>query len=114
MPRLFIYSLRSKDSEYAELSIDLGLNVINETREAFQLQLPTGTETIKKFEYLNKSKVFDNGKVFFLVCTKSVNREYAFDILLDYAVKKIDTRISHLEALKNNYKSQLRQLKKVA
>lgn len=105
----FVYSLRNyKGSPILDYSI--GLKVIAESPTEIQIKLSDEKITlIKKAEYLNyagtrRFRVFDNGDVFFLICAKGVNKDYAFKVLLDYACSKIETRINHLETLKQSYK----------
>lgn len=102
-----IYSLRDINGE-TKLSIDLGANIIFENTKSLQLQLPSGIETLNKYEWVNKDRIFESGKYFFLVCTKQRSRDYVFDYLLKYAISKIDTRINYLDSLKSNYKKLLK------
>ncbi|MDR3551265.1 MAG: hypothetical protein P4L31_07670 [Candidatus Babeliales bacterium] len=105
----FVYSLRTyKDRPI--LDYGLGLKVVEETPAEIKINLSGEiVTTIKKAEYLNypgtrKFRVYDTGSIFFLICSKGVNSDYAFKVLLDYACSKIETRISHLETLKSSYK----------
>lgn len=104
--RTIIYSLRSLDKK-SVLSIDLTQHVISEDNQTIQLKLPSGETTLKKWDYINKPKIYDDGKVFFMVCNKQVKREYVFKELLKYALNKIDTRIDFLTSLRHLYQQEL-------
>lgn len=111
--RAILYSLREIEGKTI-LSIDLGGNIISENTEQIQLLLPQGPATLPKAMYMNKDRIFDNGKVFFYVCSKQVDRDYIFNRLLEYASKKLDTRIAHLQALKERFLSERKKLKVAA
>lgn len=105
--RVFIYSLRTLSGRPV-LDYSLGLHVSYPNQYQISIQLPTGLVTLNKSEYLNKMKIYDDGvKIFFYVCTKKVSAKFVFKKLLEYSVFKIDNRIEHLQALKNDYEKVL-------
>lgn len=101
-----IYSLRSVNDK-SQLSIDLTGLIVDENNQTIQLNLPSGITNIRKYEYLNKMRVYDDGKVFFLICTKHVSRESALKKLLQYAIDKVDQRIGFLNELKGKYQNEM-------
>lgn len=113
MPLLstYLYSLKEDQTGKISLSIDLGKFIENDIGDAIQLILPQGPATIPKGLYLNKDKIWDNGKCFFFVCSKQVNRQYIFQKLLQYRLTKFETYISYFEAKRNEYKKELNSLK---
>lgn len=104
--RTFIYSLKNDLNGQPILSIDLMHTILFENNHLLELTLPEGRTALNKYEYVNTFKVYDNGKVFFFVCNKQVDRDFVFDKLLDYDCTKIDTRIVYLEGLKQFYKAK--------
>lgn len=112
MPLLstILYSLRERDGQI-ELSIDLGKFIEDDIGDTIQLYLPQGPATIPKGLYLNKNKIWDNGKVFFYVCDKKMSREQVLERLLKYRLTKFETYISYFEAKRNDYKKELNSLK---
>lgn len=99
----FIYSLRTRDG-LPELDYSLGLKIEFENPQEIHIQLSTGIVILKKWDYLNKDRIFDNGKEFFMIATKKVKASYIFSFLLEYACSKLDNRIGKLETLKQQYK----------
>lgn len=100
--RTFLYSLRTIDDK-PTLCIDLMAKILSENSTSLELQLPNQLIKINKYEFLNKDRIFDNGTVFFYVCSKAVSREYIFRKLMNYAINKLEGRISHLQSLKQSY-----------
>lgn len=110
--RSYIYSLKTvKDTPV--LCIDLGLNIEFEDTKLLEIKIGDELVTLNKFEFMNKPKVVDKGGSFFIVASKAMAREWAFDILMKYAINKLDTRISYLETLKNQYKKILTENKQL-
>lgn len=104
-----LYSLLDNDGK-VELNIGLTSYLTdfnNHHKPSLEIELPSGFVVLKKSEYLNKGKVYDNSKVFFIVATKSLCQKQAKRLLLQHACNKIDTRLAHLQSLKSNYKKLL-------
>lgn len=64
-----------------------------------QINLPSGSITLNKVEYLNNGKVFYNGKVFFIVATKWMSKKYALRLLLEFACVRCELRLSTYKKL---------------
>lgn len=75
----------------------------NHHKSTLEITLPTGLITLSKSEYLNTGKVYDSGKVFFIVATKSFCSKQIKKLLLQYACDKIDVRVERLKSLKMQY-----------
>jgi hypothetical protein len=97
-----LYSLRNINGK-PTLDFSLGLKIINETTEKIELQLSSGIVTLQKRIYLNTFKIWDNGEVYFFVCTKAPAQSYVFKKLLEYSITKIDNRVEKLNSLKADY-----------
>lgn len=105
--RTLLYSLRTVNDKPI-LSIDLTGKIISEHTDLLIVNLPTGVSEIKKHDYLNKMRIYTvDEKLFFLICTKSVSRESAFNCLMRHAIGKIESRVKVLEALKKEYQLQV-------
>lgn len=102
----YILSLRTVNDKPI-LNYNLGLCIVNEDNQEVQIKLSDRIVSLKKYDYLNKDKIFDDGKQFFILVNKQLSKKYAFDLLMKYAMNKIDSRIEHLKALKMNYQKQL-------
>lgn len=103
------YCLKTDKNGLPQLSYDIGNKILFEDKDQIKIELSNDTITLNKSFYLNtpyrkKIAIYDDGKVFFALCDKHVNRDYIFKELINYACKKIETRISHLETLKHSYK----------
>lgn len=108
--RSIIYSLREVNNKII-LSIDLTGNLIAENSTEYHLKLSTGALTLNKWDYLNKFKIFDDGKNFFCICNKQVDREYVFKKLLEYRINKFETYKIHFDAKISEYRRELNSLK---
>lgn len=111
--RVILYRLQSDKN--GKTILDCSLNseeiLISNTLENVIIRLDEKLYTIPKAVYMNK-RIWDNGKTFFyMVDPKRVNEDYVFNLLLDYAEAKIDTRISHLQIVKEQFKKERKQLK---
>jgi len=60
---------------------------------------------------MNTMKVYDTGREYFIVANKQVNTNYIFEVLMRYAMQKIDTRIDFLQTIKLNYQKELNAVK---
>ncbi len=100
-----VYSLRTLNG-LPGLDYSLGLKM-TETNTHVQVPLSTGIVILKKFDYLNKDRIYDDGKTFFMIATKKVKADYIFRFLLQYSLSKIDNRIGKLETVKEQYKQIL-------
>ena len=107
--RSIIYSLREHNGKTI-LSIDLTGKLVENNHQLF-LELPTGKHTLNKYDYLNKDRIFDDGKHFMYICSKAVDRDYIFEKLLHYAVNKLNTRISYLETYRERLRHELNDVK---
>jgi hypothetical protein len=107
--RIMLYNLLDTNGK---VSLNIGLSGClvgfdNHHSSVLEIDLPTGLITLNKYEYLNTGKVYDSGKVFFIVATKSFSAKQIKRLLLQHACNKIDSRLAHLESLKLNYKKLL-------
>ena len=106
MYRLFIYSLRDVNGK-SVLSIDLGGKIISNNLETFQIELTTGTHTLRIKDWLNNDRIFDDGKVSFLVCSKNRDRVHVFKVLMKYAIGKLKTRRENIDAYIQKFEKEL-------
>lgn len=102
------YSLKTGNTGLPQLSYDIGNKILFEDISTIKIELPNEIVTLKKSYYLNtpyrkKIVIYDNSKVFFAICSKHVNTDYIFKELLNYAINKLEGRISHLQSLKQSY-----------
>lgn len=108
--RILLYNLRSKKNGESEIRIDLTnclTDFNNHQTDTLEIKLPSGTIRLFKWAYLNKPKVYDDGKVFFIVANKQLSTDYAFEILMKYAIQKIDFRIESLNKAKEKYQKEI-------
>lgn len=106
--RNIIYSLKNDLNDKVILSIDLTARILSEDTDRIIVDLPTGTSSISKAQYLNRMRVYTvDEKLFFLICDKKVSRESAFEVLMNHAIGKIDIRLEKLQTLKTEYSRQL-------
>lgn len=108
--RIMLLSLRTLKDGKSDLNFNLTQCIddfFNHQSDTLQIKLPSGELRINKWAYLNKGKIYDTGKEFFLVANKQFNQDYAFKLLMEYAILKLDTRIEHLKATKNKYEMEL-------
>ena len=86
-------------------------NFDNHQTNTLEINLPSGTVHLNKWEYLNTSKIYQdakNPKCFFIVALyKKLKPDYAFDVLMAYSIQKIDSRISEL---KTHFESRIDKL----
>lgn len=105
--RTIVYNLRTVNDKPI-LSIDLTGKIIDENSSEIVISLPTGTSTIRKAQYLNNMKIYEvDEKLFFIICSKAVSRKYAFNVLMNHAIGKIERRVEKLQLLKTQYSNQL-------
>ena len=102
-----LYSLKTDLKGKSILSFDLGLCIVDEKISELTIKINEREYTLQKREWLNTMKIWDDGKTFFLVCSKHVNQKYAFDILMKHAINKIDKRIESLLNVKEKYQREL-------
>lgn len=100
MRRLRLYSLKSINDR-SELSFDLTGLIVTENYYSCQIQLPSGLIFLNFKDYLNKMKVYDDGNVFFILCTKVVDLDYAKDFLMKYALQRVDKSIENFSTRLN-------------
>lgn len=110
MSQSIIYNLRELNNRTI-LSIDLTGKIVSENPENIVININNKLLTIQKARYLNTMKIIDDGKIFFIVCNKQVDRAYALKVLLEYAVRKIDSRIDFITTLRQQFVKELSQLK---
>lgn len=112
--RVILYSLRS-DSKTGKTQLDYSLNsdgiVIENTLQKLVVKLDGKLFTIEKPKWVNTMRVYDVGSQFFIICSKQISTNYAFEALMKYALSKIDTRIQFLETMKQTYIKELNSLK---
>lgn len=99
------------------LSLDLTLNIVEETNYRLKIKIQDEIITINKFDYLNKFLIFDNGKgIAFYVCNKNVDPDFVFKKLLKYADSLLDNRINELTEKRELINQELNkpQLQRVA
>lgn len=101
-----IYSLRTVNDRTV-LSLDLTGLIVSETHQTLQIKLETGTIYLNKWDYLNKMRVYDDGKVFFIIATKAVCQKYIKKFLLEYSIIKIDSRLDNLLNFKERLEKEL-------
>lgn len=111
--RCILYSLKSDINGKTILSYDLNSEgiVVENNLEKLILNIDQKLYTVEKSKWVNTMKVYDTGAKFFVICTKSVNTNYVFEVLMKYAMQKIDTRIQFLETIKLGYQKELNSLK---
>lgn len=110
MSQSIIYNLRELNDRTL-LSIDLTGSIVSENHENIIISINNKLLTIQKSRYLNTMKIIDDGKLFFIVCNKQIDRTYALKVLLEYAVRKIDSRIDFITTLRQQFVKELSQLK---
>lgn len=99
--RVMLYTFKEKNGKVT-LNYDLTkllLNYSNHRSETLQINLPSGSITLNKAEYLNTGKVFFNGKVFFIVATKFMGKKQAMKFLLQFAVERSEQRLNTYKKL---------------
>lgn len=113
MRRLRLYSLRTINDK-STLNFDLTKLIVSETHYTTQIKLASGEVFLNHSEYLNKMKVYDDGDVFFIVCTKQISLKYAKKVLIQYALEKVaetlDTltnRVNKLVGFKERLEGEL-------
>lgn len=100
--RTVLYSLRTIRDK-SELVIDLTGKLISETHYNIHLKLASGEVYLNKWDWLNQMKVYDDGDVFFIICTaKKVSRKSAFDCLMRYSIEKVDQTLEKLNSRVEN------------
>lgn len=104
--RCILYSLRDIKGSTI-LSIDLTTLILSETNSKLTINLPSGSVTINKFDWLNREIIYDDGRHFFLICNKQASREWAFKTLMRYAILKVNTRLDNLIEAKERYIKEL-------
>lgn len=108
--KLMLYNLIEVRGE-VKLNIGLTKYLLNFDKHftaILEIELPdTDLITLNKFDYLNKGKVLDTGKVAFIVATKSFSNKQAKKLLLQHACTKIETRLAHWENRRDYFKKLL-------
>lgn len=104
--RTIIYSLRTINDKTI-LSIDLGARIVFEDQEIIRMDLDGQELDFKKSAYVNSMRVIDNGKVFFTFCSKSVNRKFVYNKLIEYQISKLDTRVNHILMIKKKLQKEM-------
>lgn len=109
--KVILYHLRSDKNGKSFIGIDLTkclTDFENHQTNTLEIKLPEGTIYLNKWQYLNKMKIYDSGKHFFIVANKQLDSTAAFNFLLRYAVQKVSTRIEFLNQLKKTYQRELK------
>ena len=99
--RLMLYSFK----EFAgKVTLDYTLtnclvDFDNHQSSLLQINLPSGSITLKKAEYLNTGKVYCDNKVFFIVASKWMGKKQALRRLLEFAVERSEQRLNTYKKL---------------
>lgn len=93
--RVMLYSFKENAGK---VTIDLALTrfLVDyncHVSDTLKIELPSGTITLKKAEYLNTGKVFFNGRIFFIVATKWMGKKQALKFLLAFACERSEARL---------------------
>jgi hypothetical protein len=79
--------------------------------DILEINLPTGTIRLNKFQYLNKAKIYEdpkNPKCFFMVFSyKKPNEDWAFNELMKHAINQLDKKVDNIIKIKNRLQSEL-------
>lgn len=110
MRRIRLYSLRTINDR-SILNFDLTGLIVTENQYSIEVKTPKGIVTLDHYDYLNKMKVYDDGELFFIVCTKRINQKYAFKFLMNYAMEKVDKTI---EAVTNDIQKLSKKVEKLS
>lgn len=89
------------------LCYDLTLKIMNETVKEIEFVIDDRSYTLEKRSWLNTCKVWDNGRTFFIVCSKKMNAGYAKNVLLKYSIGLIDKRLDNLSQFKSRLLAEL-------
>ena len=89
------------------LSYDLSLNIVSENVTEIGVIIDGRNYILDKRNWLNTYHVWDNGKIFFIVCSKTINAKYAKKVLLKYSIGLIDKRVDNLNQFKNRLIAEL-------
>lgn len=89
------------------LCYDLTLKIMNETVKEIEFVIDDISYTLEKRSWLNTCKVWDNGRTFFIVCSKKMNAGYAKNVLLKYSIGLIDKRLDNLSQFKSRLLAEL-------
>ena len=100
--RFLIFSLRTHNGKTI-LNYNLTGHLTdfdNHNSNILEINLPTGTIHLNKWQYLNKMKVYEdpkNPKCFFIVAMyKKMNPDFVFNFLMEYAINKIEKTVDEL------------------
>ncbi|ASU34395.1 hypothetical protein [Mucilaginibacter xinganensis] len=89
------------------LCYDLTLKIMKETIKEIEFEIDGRSYTVEKRSWLNTCKVWDNGKTFFIVCSKKMNAGYAKNVLLKYSIELVDKRLDNLSQFKSRLIAEL-------
>ncbi len=79
------------------LSIDLTQFIVSETPTSITIKFPDKEAfTLNKYDWVNKDKIYDDGKTFFMVANKQLNTRFAQDRLARHAMGKVFDKIEDL------------------
>lgn len=95
MSHLRLYTLKTLNGK-TELSFDLTGNIIDQNSRQTHIILNGKDFILQNREWLNTMKVFDDGKTYFLLCSKHVDLKYAKSVLIDYTIQLMDKRIANM------------------
>lgn len=108
--KLMLYSLRTAKNGKPELNYGLTnclTDFYNHQSNTLEIKLPSGVIFLPKWDYLNKLRVIDTGKEFFLVANKQLDSNAAKNYLLRYSIEKAEKRKSNLDDFINKCKNEL-------
>ena len=113
MHRVRIYSLRTVNDK-SIISLDLTRFVVAESYSHLSISLPTGipdhpTHTINfnLAQWVNNMKVYDDGKHFFVLCTKNVDQDFIYRHLMQYMIDKMKRKAQKIEHFVERLQTEL-------
>lgn len=89
------------------LCYDLTCKIVNESIKEIEIVIDERSYTLEKRCWMNTCKIWDNGKTFFIVCSKRMNAGYAKNVLLKYSIGLIDKRVDNLNQFKTRLLKEL-------
>lgn len=104
--RTRIYFLKNIGDK-PNLSIDLMRFIAYEDTTLIKIDLPSGSYILNKYDYVNKNKIYDTGKEFFILADKHLHNDCAFKWLMNYAIEKLKKRMEKLNNLKVHYEEMV-------
>lgn len=112
--KIILYRLQPDKNGNTVLDYSLNSDeiLISNDLEKVEVKLEGKIFTIQKAFYMNK-KIYDFGRGFLYMANKQVRPEYVFDLLMEYAIRKLDTRAMHLACAREKFVKELNQHRKL-